>query len=129
MKKDTGMFKRNLQRIAAIATVIMPAVISVGAHADDCGQPPMSQPSVIDGATATSETLRISRDAVLSYSDNVDAWLACMDRRIASLSPFLTKEQRTRWQEDSAKLHNERRDLQVKLNEEIRKFRRTQANG
>ena len=118
------MFKKYL-----ISVSILGAALAPSAQAADCGQPPMTVPTVIDGSTATSETLRISRDAVLGYSDNVDAWLACMDRRIATLSPFLTKEQRNRWQEDSAKLHNDRRDLQVKLNEEIRKFRRAQANG
>ena len=93
------------------------------AQADECGQQPDNMPSLPHGSAATSETIRIARDEVVAYSSDVDKWLACMDQRIAKLGPYMTKEQRQRWSEDSADVHNQRRELQVRLNEAIRSYR------
>lgn len=97
---------------------------SLPAMALDCGEPPIQQPAVPDGSNASADDIRSARDAVLAYSRSVDEYLTCMDQRAPDILPYLTKEQKVRWDEDLTKIHNERRDLQVKLNEAIRAYRR-----
>ncbi|WP_417451867.1 hypothetical protein [Kordiimonas sp.] len=97
---------------------------SLPASALDCGEPPMAQPPVPDGSRADADDIRTARDAVLTYSKKVDEYLSCMDQRAPTILPYLTKEQKLRWDEDLTGLHNHRRDLQVKLNEAIRSYRR-----
>ena len=97
---------------------------SMPAMALDCGEPPLEQPFVPSGVNATSDDIRDARDAVLGYSKRVDEYLSCMDQRAAVIVPYLTKEQKTRWDEDLTNIHNTRRDLQIKLNEAIRAYRR-----
>ncbi|WP_417459851.1 hypothetical protein [Kordiimonas sp.] len=97
---------------------------SLPAMALDCGEPPMQQPPVPDGSRASADDIRDARDAVLTYSRSVDEYLTCMDQRAPVILPYLTKEQKARWDEDLTQIHNERRDLQVKLNEAIRAYRR-----
>lgn len=102
---------------------------SWAAVAADCGEPPLDAPNVPVGESATSEQIRIARDAVLAYSSVVDEYIACMDSRSAKLVPYMTKEQISRRQEDINELHNTRRDIQIKLNEAIRAFRRQTSNS
>jgi hypothetical protein len=111
--------KKHLSFVFAAALTM-----SLPAAALDCGEPPMDQPPVPNGANATSDDIRDARDAVLGYSKRVDEYLSCMDQRAAVIVPYLTKEQKTRWDEDLTKVHNDRRDLQIKLNEAIRAYRR-----
>ncbi|TNE62269.1 MAG: hypothetical protein EP335_13300 [Alphaproteobacteria bacterium] len=96
------------------------------ASAADCGEPPLDLPNVPNGANASADDIRIARDGVVAYSHKVDEYLACMDQRANVILPYLTKEQKTRWDEDLTNLHNSRRDLQVKMNEAIRDYRRAQ---
>ena len=97
---------------------------SLPASALDCGEPPLQQPPVPDGSHANADDIRDARDAVLGYSKRVDKYLTCRDQRAPTILPYLTKEQKLRWDEDLTNVHNERRDLQVKLNEAIRAYRR-----
>ncbi len=99
-------------------------------QAADCGQPPIDAPSVPTGErTITATEVRQARDAVLAYSSEVDKFIGCMDQRVTQIAPYMTKEQLTRRQEDIDTLHNQRRDLQIKLNEAIRAYRRQTSNS
>ncbi len=104
-----------------VSLVIAAALFgSLPVAALDCGEPPVEQPPVPDGGAATADDIRDAREAVVVYSRKVDEYLTCMDQRAAVILPYLTKDQKIRWDEDLTKVHNERRDLQVKLNEAIR---------
>ncbi len=108
---------------ATVFSLALAALVALPAQAADCGQAPIDMPQVPNGATATAGDIRLARDRVLAYSATVDEFIACMERRATLVSPYMTKEQLTRRQEDLNDLHNERRDLQIKLNEAIRAFR------
>ena len=120
---------RPVRLFASLSLITGMVLLSAAVHADECGAPPVNQPVIDDTAITTTDDLRAIRDAVIAYSNTVDEWLGCMDRRMAKINPYLTKEQRNRWQQDSADMHNGRRDLQVKLNEVIRAFRNSQQDG
>ena len=96
---------------------------SLPAQAGDCGQPPLDMPTVPNGATASADDIRSARDLVLAYSATVDEFIGCMEQRTPLVAPYMTKEQIERRQEDLNDLHNERRDLQIQLNEAIRAYR------
>jgi len=96
---------------------------SLPAAAGDCGQPPLDKPAIPNGATATTEHIRQARDAVVAYSEKVDKYLSCMDTWGQKIMPFMTKDQKARWAEDLASLHNGRRNLQIKMNDAIRAYR------
>gem|GEM_PF-1339878 len=100
---------------------------STPALAADCGEPPMDEPPVPNGAAATADQIRDSRDAIVVYSKKVDEYLTCMDQRAAKILPYLTKDQQARWDEDLAAVHERRRQLQIRMNEAIRAYRRAQA--
>lgn len=93
--------------------------------AADCGEQPLEMPRIPTGNALTPDSIRTARDAVLAYSDKVDAYIACMDQNGLKVAAFMTKEQKARRQDDLSDLHNERRDLQLALNEAIREFRRS----
>lgn len=97
--------------------------------AADCGEPPMEQPPVPTGVGASTDQIRDARNAVISYSRRVDEYLTCMDQRAPTIMPYLTKDQKERWDEDLANIHEVRRQLQVKMNEAIRAYRRSTNNG
>lgn len=99
------------------------------AFATDCGEPPMQGPIIPKGETATPDDLRIARESIVVYSGKVDTYLTCMDRRGAQLSPYMTKEQRSRYDEDLNAVHERRRQVQLDLNEQIRVWRRNRQNG
>ncbi|MFC3052433.1 hypothetical protein [Kordiimonas pumila] len=106
--------------------LITSAFISWGAAAaEDCGEPPVNYPTIPNGETSDAEQIRIARDAVVAYSDTVDAYIACMDQRGQLLLPYMSKDQRLRWDEDLANLHNKRRDMQTEMNMAIRSYRKT----
>lgn len=97
------------------------------AMAADCGEAPFDAPAgVPDGQTATATEIRTARNAVIAYSSKVDTYMACMDQRATVLLPYMTKEQKTRWDEDLADLHDTRRELQTAMNIAIRAFRKNQ---
>ncbi|MBV1901255.1 MAG: hypothetical protein KUG56_06240 [Kordiimonadaceae bacterium] len=97
------------------------------AKAADCGEAPFDAPaSVPDGQSATAIEIRAARNAVIAFSAKVDTYMTCMDQRATVLLPYMTKEQKTRWDEDLANLHDKRRELQTAMNIAIRAFRKTQ---
>lgn len=100
------------------------AFSSSAAFAADCGEAPIEAPSVPAGETAAADDIRAARLAVVQYSNRVDAYLTCMDERATRILPFLTKEQKLRWEEDLADVHEKRRDIQTQMNLAIRTFRK-----
>jgi len=112
--------------IAAASIIVVTATPT---YAVDCGEPPIDAPIVPAGETISADQVRKARDDVLAYSGEVDKFISCMDQRVAAVAPYMTKEQLTRRQEDMDDLHNQRRDLQIKLNEAIRSFRRQTSNS
>lgn len=104
-------------------------VVANSAQAADCGEPPLDAPIVPSGDNISASQVRQARDAVLAYSGEVDKFIGCMDQRVVQVAPYMTKEQLARRQEDIDDLHNQRRDLQIKLNEAIRAFRRQTSNS
>lgn len=113
---------------ASIFFVAIAALASVPVHAADCGQPPLDMPRVPNGATASADDIRQARDLVLAYSATVDEFISCMEQRTTLVAPYMTKEQISRRQEDLNDLHNERRDLQIQLNEAIRSYRQARQS-
>lgn len=116
------MRKQFISLILAAAFGTMPV------YAADCGEPPLDQPPIPDGATADADEIRAARGAVVAYSTRVDEYLTCMDQRGAKLMPYMTKEQQVRWDEDLADLHDQRRELQNQMNLAIRAYRRARQN-
>ncbi len=116
-------------RKISVLFVGLAAMTSVSAHAKDCGQPPVDMPFVPGGEQASADDIRVARDLVLAYSNEVDAFINCMEQRTPLIAPYMTKDQITRRQEDLNDLHNDRRDLQIKLNEAIRAYRRAQQSS
>lgn len=113
----------------SVLLVGVAAMASLPAQAKDCGQPPVDMPFVPAGESASANDIRSARDLVLAYSGEVDKFISCMEQRTPLIAPYMTKEQIARRQEDLNDLHNVRRDLQIKLNEAIRAFRRVQQNS
>ncbi len=109
-------------KLIVLATSIIAASASVTAV--ECGEPPLGTPTVPNGASASADEIRDARTDVIAYSEKVDAFLACMDEKGPKLFPYMTKEQKFRWDEDLADLHNKRRDAQTAMNEAIRAYRR-----
>lgn len=104
-------------------------LVAVPVQAKDCGQPPVDAPFVPSGETASAQDIRAARDLVLAFSGKVDEFISCMEQRSSLVTPYMTKEQIARRQEDLNELHNDRRDLQIKLNEAIRAFRRQTSDS
>jgi len=120
----------SCRMIALAASVVLGTVICTGtASAADCGEPPVDAPTVPSGASASPNDMRIARERVIAYSDEVDQWLTCMDNRSSRLAQFLTREQRARLTEDLNKLHTDRQAVQRKLNTEIRAYRDANRSG
>ena len=94
------------------------------AYGADCGEAPHSLPFIPKGEAAAADDIRTARLAVVEYSNAVDKYLLCMDERATRILPYLTKEQKGRWEEDLAELHEQRRDVQTEMNLAIRNFRK-----
>ncbi len=97
------------------------------AFAVDCGEVPQTEPYVPNGETASAEEIRTARNNVVSYSDAIDRYLTCMDDRAGNIMPYLTKEQKERWNEDLAAVHEVRREIQNRMNMAIRTFRKSRG--
>jgi len=104
------------------------AFTSSAAFSADCGEAPYEQPPIPNGETADAEDIRKARVAVVTYSNKVDEYLTCMDQRAPRILPYLSKEQKVRWDEDLAEVHERRRELQTQMNQAIRAFRKKTAN-
>lgn len=102
--------------------------LSIAGVAEDCGVPPLDEPSLPSASSITADTLKSVRDSTVVFSDRVDAYMACMDLRGRKLLPYLTKEQQTRWEEDLTEVHENRRQLQIALNDLIRAYRKQTAS-
>jgi len=90
----------------------------------DCGEAPHAKLAIPNGDSAEAENIRVARVAVVAYSNEVDKYLTCMDGRASRILPYLTKEQKIRWDEDLAALHEKRREIQTEMNLAIREFRK-----
>lgn len=99
------------------------ASFSGTAKADDCGEPPYDKPFIPNGLSATREEIGTARDAVISYSEKIDIYIVCMEERTALLSPYMTKDQRSRWIDTLNELASERTDIQLAVNKQIRAWR------
>ena len=109
-------------KILAISMIV--ALSGNAAQAADCGEMPSDTPSVPNGSAAGADDIRTARLSVVAFSNKVDAFLTCMDQRASRILPYLTKEQKARWEEDLANLHEKRRELQTEMNLAIREFRK-----
>jgi len=98
---------------------------SSAAFSADCGEAPYKQPMIPNGEMADAEDIRKARLAVVAYSNKVDEYLTCMDQRAPRILPFLSKEQKVRWDEDLAEVHEKRRELQTQMNLAIRAYRKS----
>lgn len=115
----------SLKTVSAAFLMASSFIVAPSALAADCGEQPVDAPVVPSGEALTAESIRRARDEVLAYSEKVDAYINCMDEKGLKVAAFMTKEQKQRRQDDLAELHNDRRDLQIALNEAIREFRRS----
>lgn len=97
------------------------------ADAPDCGDPPMTEPRIPNAKRSVREDMLAGVNAVKAYSEAIDAWLACKDRRAVTVFGWMNEQQRARWEEDLAKIHEDRVEVQRKMNEEIRLFNELQA--
>ncbi len=88
----------------------------------DCGDPPADKPAVPDGRTATRAQMLAAVRAVKTFSDAVDRWLACKDKRAAKVFQWMNEDQRARWEADVNAVHNDRVALQRTMNAQIRLF-------
>lgn len=100
------------------------AGFSFEAQAADCGFPPKNEPRVPDGATATSEDIRIAIRDVQDYGTAVQRYLNCMELKKDEFFLNMSTEQRERWNEDYNTLADRLTEIEVRLNEEIRIFNR-----
>lgn len=121
----TGFWGRNKRKVSTLAaTALISLSMSSAVFAEACGEPPVVMPKVPEGKKAEIGEIREARKAVIAYSERVDGFIACMDKRFARLSPYMTKDARARWAEDLAKIANDRTALQISINEAIRAYRR-----
>lgn len=111
-----------------IGLIALTAAFAFGqsAVAAECGEPPLAAPIIPNGEHSEADDIRAARTAVVDYSAEVDKYLACMDSKASLVFPYMTKEQKSRWDEDLADVHNKRRDAQTAMNEAIRAYRRVQ---
>ena len=115
-------------KIALVGLFLAATLGTNAAFAADCGEAPHKLPFVPSGETAGEEGIRQARNAVVKFSTEVDDYLSCMDTRATKILPYLTKEQKARWEEDLADLHDKRRDIQNEMNLAIRAYRKTNSN-
>lgn len=107
-----------------VATALLSATLSTATFAADCGEPPLGKLSLPTTTSIDSDNLNVARDRVINYSENVDTYMNCMDQRGRKLLPYMSKDQQTRWEEDLTKVHENRRELQIALNDLIRAYRK-----
>ncbi|RMF69691.1 MAG: hypothetical protein D6740_09220, partial [Alphaproteobacteria bacterium] len=88
----------------------------------DCGDPPADKPAIPDGRTASRAEMLAAVRAVKHFSDEVDQWLACKDKRAAKVFQWMNEDQRARWEADVNAVHNDRVALQRAMNAQIRLF-------
>ena len=118
-----------------VCTLLMAGAMGAGVNTasaqaiKDCGEPPYDAPVIPSADEADAKAIRAARDAVLAYSNQVDAYLECMDGRAAVLFTYMTEIQQTRFNNDLAAVHDGRRALQIKMNEAIRAYRDRSSKG
>ncbi len=111
-----------------ISIITLTTCLSGMAVAKDCGAPPQEKPNLPAAASITAGELKKVRDGIISFSSEVDVYMTCMDERGKKLLPYLTKEQQTRWEEDLTEVHENRRQIQITLNDLIRAYRKQTAS-
>ena len=107
-----------------VATALLSAALSTTSLATDCGVPPLDKLNLPSATSVDSDNLKVARDHVIGFSDNVDTYMNCMDQRGRKLLPYMSKDQQSRWEEDLTKVHEHRRELQIALNDLIREYRK-----
>lgn len=88
-----------------------------------CSSPPHVLPVVPDGTKATTKQIMAARKGILDYSTAVDTYLTCMEQRTRWFAPYMTENQKTRYDEDLTKINDKLRELQLALNKSIRDYR------
>ena len=111
-----------------VYVITLTAGINLTAAAEDCGEAPLNKPNLPQLTSVTADTLKSARDETVIFSERVDTYMGCMDQRGRKLLPYLTKEQQVRWEEDLTEVHENRRQLQIALNELIRSYRKQPAS-
>ena len=122
MIERSWSFGRLVPLVAALVLFAGPALAAV-----DCGDPPMDEPAIPDGAHASRAEMLSAVNAVKAYSDAVDAYLKCKDERSLTVFKWMNEAQRTRWAEDLDRVHQRRVEVQRQMNEAIRVFNQTRA--
>lgn len=117
-----------LVRGAVLSAVLSAAALPAAAQMD-CGDPPLAEPAIPEGEGADRDQMMTAIRAVKVYSAAIDAYLECKDRRAVKVFQWMTEEQRARWDEDVLETHNERVEVQRRMNEEIRDFNAQTANA
>lgn len=119
---------KGLKRLFLLVAVCsLGALPAMGQTIVDCGDPPMDDPAIPEGRSATRAQMLEAVEAVKVYSAAVDDYLQCMDERAQTVFQWMTEEQRTRWNEDTTDLHNHRVEIQKTMNEAIRTFNAASA--
>lgn len=111
-----------------ICIITLSTSLSIAAGATDCGEPPLDKINLPSASSVTADTLKEARNELVAFSDKVDAYMGCMDQRGRKLLPYLTKKQQARWEEDLTEVHENRRQLQIALNDLIRTYRKQTAS-
>ncbi|WP_281302152.1 MULTISPECIES: hypothetical protein [unclassified Iodidimonas] len=97
--------------------------------APDCGDPPSNEPKIPVGKKADRDLMLKSVNAVRAYSESIDEWLACKDRRAVQVFSWMNEDQRKRWEEDLNSVHERRVEVQRQMNEAIREFNAAQPES
>ncbi len=108
--------------------ITLTAGISTAGTAEDCGEAPLDKPNLPSITSVTADTLKSARDRTVAFSERVDTYMGCMDLQGRKLLPHLTKPQQVRWEEDLTEVHENRRQLQIALNDLIRSYRKQTAS-
>ncbi|MGF1607503.1 MAG: hypothetical protein ACFB22_14320 [Rhodothalassiaceae bacterium] len=109
--------------LATLAQTVILTVALNGAQAPvDCGAAPEFAYQLPGVDTASAAELRDARAQVQAHSQAITEWLSCMDTRAAKVFTWMTEDQRARWDEDLATIHNARVELERGLNERIRAY-------
>ena len=111
-----------------VYSIALTAGLSLAGIAEDCGEAPLDVPNLPSLTSVTASTLKSARNRTVAFSERVDNYMGCMDLQGRKLLPYLTKPQQARWEEDLTEIHENRRQLQIALNDLIRSFREQTAS-
>jgi hypothetical protein len=88
-------------KMSFLSRPILLALLLLFAHAApagaDCENPPRA-PRMPQGATATEEEMRAGRETLQSYVKTLEAYQACMEKKIKDAPPDTKPEVKQQWQ-------------------------------